>query len=66
VYSILSFITLLMSILSEKVGNPDTLDDIMMLSAIMQDVEQFNFFVFGVLKDVMTLGEMRVFSTLPL
>lgn len=55
-----------MSILSEKVGNPDTLDDIMMLSAIMQDVEQFNFFVFGVLKDVMTLGEMRVFSTLPL
>jgi hypothetical protein len=38
-----------MSVLSEKVGNPDTLDDVLMLSTVMQDVEQYNFFIFGVL-----------------
>lgn len=38
-----------MSVLSEKVGNPDSLDDVQMLSTVMQDVEQYNYFVFGVL-----------------
>ncbi len=35
-----------MTVLSEKVGNPGTIEDVIMLSNVMQDVEQFNYFSF--------------------
>lgn len=38
IYRTLNFITLVLSVLSEKVGNPETVEDILMLSSVMQDV----------------------------
>lgn len=38
----------------------------MMLSEVMQDVEEYNYFSFEVLLGVITLGEIKMFSTLPL
>ena len=38
VYKILSFISILITVLSEKVGNPTSFDDVSMLASVMHDV----------------------------
>ena len=46
-----------MTILCDKVGNPENSEDVEMLSAVMQDVEYFNFYSFSLLpSNVITIG----------
>ena len=54
----------LMNIFSEKVGHPDSIDDVLVLSDVMQDVEEYNYFAFDVFLGVITLPEIRMFPSL--
>ena len=44
-YRVLEFSCFIVTILSEKIGHPDNINDAYMLSNVMQDVEQYNYFM---------------------
>ena len=61
----LEFLGMVVTVLSEKIGHPGSLQETLMLSEIMKDAEECNYFSLEILTGAMCIGDIRQFPNLP-